>query len=103
MIPLKKSVQASCASRFGVYVTSDASAICRNCTHFRPNKGFAAPQDRVQQGLCTHITSQRVDIVTGEVFFYTARDMRGDDGACGLNAKYFEHEKDIMVFLREYL
>lgn len=61
--------------------------ICKNCKYFQPDKSWYIRQYRIANGKCTHPTSQTIDIVSGDVTYETAKEMRKTQ--CGPQGSYY--------------
>lgn len=72
--------------------------VCRNCKYFRPDNTYSDHDTRVSRGLCTFITSENMNIVSGKKTYQRAETMRKpqindhedfDNARCGPEADYY--------------
>ncbi len=79
-----------------------ATIICRNCKYFKPDTYYYFSKSyAIRRGYCTHELSTYIDKISGEKYYYTAKEMR-NSYSCGHKAKYYEENTDIVKkYLRE--
>lgn len=87
------NIKVRCNTEMVVRIYDDPKSICMNCKHYRPKKN-------TNNGICTHITSSSVDIISGKLYFDDAYTMRKNETRCGLNARYYESEIKIVTKIR---
>ena len=81
-------------------VKTYAAKVCSNCKYFSPDVECYYIDERFKFGLCTHKSSEKVDIITGDVDYKRASLMRTYKTHCGPDAQFYEADTKIFVILR---